>query len=56
MTYDVRADGGMDIFPGGLPRGPHEQMPHDHIVTNADGGVIYMREGGQVINNYGSGS
>jgi hypothetical protein len=27
-TYDVRPDGRIDLFPGGLPRGPHEQMPH----------------------------
>jgi hypothetical protein len=52
MYYEDRPDGGMDIFPGGLPRGHHSQMPHDHIITNADGGVEYMREGGQVINNY----
>lgn len=52
MYWDTNDDGTTNIFPGGLPRGPHDQMPHDHIVVNGDGGVEYMREGGEVVNDY----
>lgn len=52
MVWDQKGDY-LHIFPGGLPRARHEQIPHDHIIVNQDGGVEYMREGGQLINDYG---
>ena len=51
-SWDTNQDGTVNVFPGGLPRGPHSQMPHDKMVVNGDGGVEYMREGGQEVNNY----
>lgn len=51
MYYEREGDR-MDIFPGGLPRGHHSQMPHDHLVVNGDGGVEYMRVNGMVVNDY----
>lgn len=53
MYYEQEGDH-LQIFPNGIPRGHHTQMPHDHIT--ADGpGVTYMREGDELINNYRQG-
>lgn len=44
IYYDVGNKGdpdGIDIFPDGIPRGPHWQMPHPHIVIIKSGKVIY---------------
>jgi hypothetical protein len=50
-TWDTNADGSTNIFPGSLPRDHHKNMPHDHIVVNQDGGVEFMRENGEVVND-----
>lgn len=47
--YDMNPDGTMNLFPGGMP---DNTRPHDHYVVNQDGGVEYMHENGQVINDY----
>ena len=47
-SWDTNADGTTNIFPGGVPG----SGPHDHYVVNGDGGVEYMRENGEVVNNY----
>lgn len=48
MYWDTNSDGTTNIFPGGMPG----VQPHDHIVVNQDGGVEYMRSGGEVVNDY----
>lgn len=50
--WDTNADGSTNIFPGGMPSDHHSRSPHDHTIINQDGGVEYMREGGELINNY----
>lgn len=47
-SWDTNEDGTTNIFPGGVPGA----APHDHIVINQDGGVEYMRENGEIINDY----
>jgi len=51
MYYEQHPDG-THIFPDGMPRGHHSNFPHDHMFVNPDGGVEYMRQGNQVVNNY----
>lgn len=53
VFWDTNPDGSVNIFPGGMPRGHHDQMPHEHIIINPDGGVEFWRlPDGTIVNNY----
>ena len=48
MYYEERPNGSTDIFPDGMPRGSHEDFPHDHIVMDSSGDVTFARFGGEI--------
>ncbi len=48
MYYEEKPDGSTDIFPDGMPRGHHDDFPHDHIVVDTDGDVGFTRIDGEV--------
>lgn len=53
VYYEQSPDGQLTLFPEGLPRGQHDQMPHEKMIVNPDGGVEYWRRhDGTIINKY----
>ncbi len=50
--WDARMDGSgkTDIFPGGTPKSGHDDSPHEHVVIDKDGCVLFWRaEDGEIL-------